>query len=75
MTSDGIPRMVDYAVKHDKSKILKDQRIWDVNGFSINLEYYDSWIVMKDENGNSMRITKKEPLKLILNLVGSFKTD
>ena len=57
------------------SKILKDQKIWDVNGYPIHIEYYDSWIVIKDENGNSMRITKKEPLKLILNLVGSFKTD
>jgi hypothetical protein len=57
------------------SKILKDQKIWDVNGFPIHLELYDSNIIVRDEDGNSMRIAKKEPLAMVLDVYGIFKTD
>ena len=57
------------------SKILKDVKIWEIDGFAIHLEHYDSEIIIKDENGNSMRISKKDKLSIILDLKGSFKTD
>jgi len=57
------------------SKIFKEVKIWKVNGYSIHVELYDSELIVKDENGNRMMITKKEPLSIFLNLEGSFKSD
>ena len=57
------------------SKIPKDKKIWEINGFPIHLELYDSEIIVKDENGNSMRISKKNQLSIILNVNGIFKSD
>jgi len=54
------------------SKIFKDEKIWMINNFPIHVELYDSEIIVKDENGNSMRISKKDPLSVILNLNGNF---
>jgi hypothetical protein len=55
-------------------KILKDVKIWKMNDFSIHIELYDSEIIIKDENENVLRISKKEPLSIILDLIGSFKS-
>lgn len=57
------------------SKIIKDVKIWNINGFPIHLEYYDSELIVKDENGNILRLSKKDDLSIILDLIGSFKTD
>jgi len=57
------------------SKTLIDMKTWGINGFLIFLEYYDSEIIIKDENKNSMRISKKNQLSIILNLNGSFVSD
>ena len=48
-------------------KHLKDKKILDINGFLIHLEIYDSCIVIKDQLGNSMKITKKSPQSIVLN--------
>ena len=52
-----------------------DLKIWEINGFPIHLEHYDSEVIIKDENGNSMKISKKNKLSIILNLIGSFESD
>ena len=52
-----------------------DMKIWEINGFPIHLELYDSEIIVKDENGNSMKISKKNQLSIILNVNGIFKSD
>ena len=57
------------------NKILKDEKIWDVKGFPIHIEFYDSEIIVKDENGNLMRISKREQLSMILDVIGIFKTE
>ena len=57
----------------DKTPI--DVKTWKINDFLIYLEYYDSEIIVKDENGNSMSISKKNHLSIILNLNGNFKSD
>ncbi len=57
------------------SKTLLDVKTWEINGYLIHLEHYDSEIIVKDENGNRIKISKKEPLSIILDLIGSFKTD
>ena len=51
-----------------------DTKILEINGFLIHLELYNSEIIVKDENGNSMKITKNNNLSIILNLNGSFKS-
>jgi len=56
------------------SKILKDVKIWKISDYPIHIEYYDSELIIKDENGNVMRISKKEPLSMIINLIGNFKS-
>ena len=56
-------------------RLLIDKQIWEINGFPIHVELYDSKINIKDENGNSMRISKKNHISVILNLNGSFKSD
>ena len=56
------------------SKILKDEKIWRVNGFPIHIKLYDSEIIITDEDGNKLKITKTHPLSIILNLIGNFKT-
>ena len=56
------------------SKILKDEKIWRVNGFPIHIKLYDSEIIITDEDGNKLKITKTNPMSIILNLIGSFKT-
>ena len=56
------------------SKILKDAKIWDVNGFPIHVEIYDSELIVKDEDGNIMRISKKNRLSIILKVNGIFKS-
>ena len=57
------------------SKIPIDVKTLKINGFLIYIEYYDSEIIVKDENGNSMSISKKNNLSIILNLNGNFKSD
>ena len=54
------------------SKIPPDVMSCDINGFPIHLELYNSEIIIKDECGNSMNISKKNRLSLIVNLKGSF---
>lgn len=58
-----------------QSKSLKDSKVWDVDGFTLHLEFYKSKIIIKDEEGNILKISKKEPLSMILNLIGNFKSD
>jgi len=57
------------------SKILRDVNIWKINGFQIHIERYDSKLIIKDEYGNSLKISKKDPLFILLNLEGNFKPD
>ena len=52
----------------------KDKKIWEINSFPIHLEQYDSEIIVKDENNNNMRITKKSRQSIVLNLNGIFTT-
>jgi len=58
-----------------KNKKPLDVKSWKINGFPIHLEHYDSMIIFKDENGNSMKISKYDRLSVILNLNGSFKSE
>ena len=51
---------------------LKDKKILEINGFPIHLEIYDSVIIIKDQKGNSMRITKKRRQSIVLDLNGLF---
>ena len=53
-------------------KNLKKKKIWTINGFPIQLEKYDSVIIVKDQNGNSIRITKEWKQPIVLNLNGIF---
>jgi hypothetical protein len=57
------------------NKKPKDAIIWQVDGYPISIELYDSMIIIQDENGNKIKVSKKDSLKLILDLVGNFKTD
>jgi hypothetical protein len=57
------------------SKTSRDVKIWKINGFQIHIERYDSKFIIKDEYGNSIKISKKDPLFILLNLEGNFKTD
>ena len=62
-----------------KSKLMTkkqplDKKILNMNGFPLYLEIYDSRIVIKDEHGNSMRITKKSPQSIVLVLKGIFSS-
>ena len=57
------------------SKIPVETKRWDINRYSISLEFYDSMIIIQDENGNKIKVSKKEPLSIVLDLVGSFKTN
>jgi hypothetical protein len=57
------------------NKKSKDVIVWQVDSYPISLELYDSMIIIQDENGNKIKVSKKEPLKLILKLIGNFKTD
>jgi len=50
----------------------KDKKIWEINGFPIHLELYDSEIIVKDENDNIMRITKEGQQSIGLGLNGIF---
>jgi hypothetical protein len=50
----------------------RDVKIWVINGFTIHLEQYGSVIIIKDEYGNSMNISKKNQLSVILNLKGNY---
>ena len=55
-------------------KRLKEKKIIEVNGYPMHLEIYDSEIIIKDENDNSMRITKKNQQSIVLNLNGIFSS-
>ena len=55
-------------------KQLKDKKILDMNGFLLHLEIYDNEIRIKDDYLNSMRITKKSPKSIVLNLSGYFSS-
>jgi hypothetical protein len=55
-------------------KTPRNKKRWEINGFSIQIGFYDSEIIIKDEFGNIMNISKKNRLSLILNLKGSFKS-
>jgi hypothetical protein len=57
------------------SKKPKDIIVWQVDGCPLSIELYKSKIIIRDENGNKIKVTKKEPLSIILDLVGSFKTN
>jgi len=54
------------------SKLPVDQKSWEISGFTINIEFFNTEIIVKDECGNSMNISKQNRLSLILNLKGSF---
>jgi hypothetical protein len=56
------------------NKPLGNVKRWEINGFPMDIEFYDSEIIIKDEYGNSIRISKKNRLSIILNLNGSFKS-
>jgi len=56
-----------------KQKKLRYAKIWEINGFRIHIELYDSLIIIKDECGNTMSISKKNRLPLILNLKGNYE--
>lgn len=60
-----------YTVMEQKK--LRYKKIWEINGFRIHIEFYDSKIVLKDEYGNILNISKKNRLPLILNLKGNYK--
>ena len=51
---------------------LKDMKTWKINGFPIHLEQYDTVLVVKDENGNSLGITKDKQNSIVLKLNGIF---
>ena len=51
-----------------------DKKTLEINGFPIHLELYDSEIIIKDENGNNMRISKKKRQSIVLNLNGIFSS-
>jgi len=53
---------------------LKDKKTVKINGFSIHIEYNDSMIIIKDDYGNKMKITKKDQIFLLLNLEGRFNS-
>jgi len=57
------------------NKKQKELKTWEINGFPIHIEYYDSKIIVKDDYGNKMKILKKDSLSIILNLIGSFRSD
>ena len=57
------------------SKIIKDVKIWTINDFPIHVEYNDSEIIISDEEGNTIKVSKKDKISIILDLIGSFKTD
>ena len=57
------------------NKMPINVKTWKINGFPIHLEHYDSEVIIKDENGNRIRISKENQLCIILNLNGSFKSD
>jgi len=50
------------------------RKILDMNGFPLYLEIYDNEIRIKDDNLNSMRITKKSPQSIVLILSGCFSS-
>ena len=56
-------------------KKLKDGKIWTINGFKFIIEFYDSELIIKDDNDNCMRVSKKDSLSILLDLKGSFKSD
>jgi hypothetical protein len=58
-----------------QSKVLRDVKIWKVNNYSLNIEHYDSEIIVKDENGNNVKISKKNKLYMLLDVNGNFKSD
>ena len=57
------------------SKIRRDVKIWKINDFQIQIERYDSELIIKDKYGNILKISKKDPLFVLLNLEGNFKSD
>jgi hypothetical protein len=52
----------------------KDKKILDMNSFPLHLEIYESEIIIKDENLNKMRITKRSEKSIVLNLSGFFSS-
>lgn len=54
------------------SKTPRDVKSWKINSYPLHIELYDSEIIIKDECGNSMNISKQDRLSLIVNLKGSF---
>ena len=55
-------------------KLPIDVKILEINGFPIHVEQYDSSIIVKDENGNSMEISKMKDQSIVLSLYGIFTT-
>jgi hypothetical protein len=53
----------------------KNKQILKVNKYPIHLENNDSLILIKDNYGNSMRISKNENQSIVLNLAGNFKSE
>ena len=49
-------------------KQLKDKKILDMNGFILHLEIFDNEIRIRDDYLNRMRISKKSPKSIVLNL-------
>ena len=50
------------------------KKILEINGFPIHLKTSESEIIIKDEEGNGMRITKKSRQSIVLNLNGIFSS-
>jgi hypothetical protein len=38
----------------------RDVKSWEINGFKLHIEQYDSKIIIKDEFGNKINISKKK---------------
>jgi hypothetical protein len=73
----SIPLPISLKIVIDRYMTLKppkDVKSLEINGFPIHIELDDSNIIIKDESGNSMIISKKDRGSIILDLNGSFKS-
>jgi len=48
--------------------------VWEINKYPIQVEKDKKHILIHDEQGNKIKISKKDKNSLVLDLVGSFKS-
>ena len=48
-------------------------KTWEINSVPIHIEHYESEVIVRDENGNSMIIPKKNKKSIVINLNRSHK--